>query len=193
MVGEGGAHPGGWRSEIAGWARAVCAQSYREMPRVDCELLDTIAERLELGAPFREALALLYGAYLNGSPNVAPIELAPCVGWQWPEALGIGKLAASGAVRWRRGRIALYPEVIAVFDERPPMCGSVVEGEGSATKLVAIAAPDASTARLGPLFVRNARGERAPMRFALEAKLRGISIVVVDAAEAARFGIELHG
>jgi len=185
-------HPGGWRGELASWAATVCARSYREMPRLDCGVLDDIAVRLELRDECREALALLYGAYLNGMISVPPIVLASCVRWQWQEALGIGRLAASGAFRWRRGQIGLFIEVIAALDERPPLCGSFVEGEGHTEKVVGIVAADAAGAKVGTLFVRNARGDRAPARFALEAKLRGLAIIVTDAAEAARLGIDMH-
>src|SRR5262249_11995911 len=55
IEGNADVHPGGWRGELAAWARAACALSYREIPRLDCGVLDDIAARLELGEPQREA------------------------------------------------------------------------------------------------------------------------------------------
>src|SRR5262249_37770002 len=64
--------PGGWRAEIASWARSICARSYRTAPTLDHGTLDDLIARLELGAELRDAVVLLYGAYLNGLAGVAP-------------------------------------------------------------------------------------------------------------------------
>src|SRR5262249_27088311 len=155
-------HPGGWRGELAMWARTVGARSYCAMPTLDCGVLDDVAQRLELVDQNRQALALLYGVYLNGAPSVPPIVLAPAVGWRGQEALGAGRLAASGAMRWRRAQIGLYEEVIAALDERDPLFGTPALGTREVDRLVAlVAAPDRSLGelaawaarQLGTLFV----------------------------------------
>jgi len=175
-------HPGGWRHELAGWARAVCARSYRELPRLDYGSLDEVTQRLALVERDREAVALLYGAYLNGIDHVAPIALAPAVGWRWQDALGGGALAASGALRWRRGQIRLASEVIAAIDERPPLHGAIV-GEGTLDRIVAIVAPAevplaevAAWAKLGVVLVPDRKGTTPA--FFLEARARGLAPIV---------------
>ena len=175
-------HPGGWRNELASWARAVCARSYRDLPRLDYGALDEVTERLALVERDREAVALLYGAYLNGIAHVAPIVLAPAVGWQWQDALGGGALAASGAVRWRAGQIRLAPELIAAIDERPPLHGTLV-GEGPIDRIVAIVAPDdvplaqlAAWCEIAELFVADRKG--TTRAFLLEARARGLAAIV---------------
>ncbi len=175
--------PGGWRSEVASWARSICARSYRAAPTLDHETLDELIARLELGAELRDAVVLLYGAYLNGLEGVAPIDLAAVIHWDWDQAIGDGPLVRSGIVHWCGGRIALVPEAIAALDGRPPRTGTIIGLDGAVGAAGAIVAPgDVDVLQLGAwaapvvgaLLVPNRHGERAPHRFMLEAKLRGL-------------------
>jgi hypothetical protein len=176
-------HPGGWRSEIASWARAICARSYRTAPALDREVLDELIARLEFDDELRDAVALLYGFYLNGLAGVAPIDLAAVINWNWDEAIGDGQIARSGIVHWRGGRVALVPEAIAALDGRPPCTGTIMGLDGIGGTAGAIVAPrDVDVLQLGAwaapvvgaLLVPNQRGERVPHRFMLEAKIRGL-------------------
>jgi hypothetical protein len=175
--------PGGWRSEIASWARSICARSYRPAPAHGHAALDDLLARLALDAELRDALALLYGAYLNGLAGVAPIDLAAVVHWDWDQAIGDGPLTRSGIVRWSSGRFALIPDAIAALDGSPPRTGTIIGLDGAAGPAGAIVAPsDVDVLQLGAwaapvvgaLLVPNRRGERAPHRFLLEARLRGL-------------------
>jgi len=176
-------HPGGWRSEIASWARSICARSYRAAPTFDREILDELIARLELDDGLRDAVILLYGAYLNGLPGVAPIDVAAVLNWVWDEAIGDGRLARSGIVHWRRGLITLVPEAISALDGRPPCTGTIVGFAGTAVTGGAIVAPNGvdvlqlgtwAAPVVGALLVPNRLGEQAPHRFVLEARIRGL-------------------
>lgn len=181
-------HPGGWRADLAGWARAVLARSYRHPPTTDRGVLDDITERLELRGDLRHAIGLLYGAYLNGSDGVARIELAQALEWAWPEALGGGALAASDIVRWIGSRVALSDEALRAIDERPPRHGTIAGSPNTpATTAVAIVAGTAHdlhklatwfAPRAGGLIVPNESGLRRPQRFMLEARMRRLAPVI---------------
>ena len=180
-------HPGGWRAELASWARAIKAGSHRDPPAIDRGILDETVERLRLASTVGHALALLYGAYLAGAGTVTPIDLASVLGWDWKEALGTGAVADSGLVRWRDERISLYREAIAVLDERPPIHGVIVPAAVSTESAVAIVVPAAidpvrigawAAPTIGALLVANERGQRSPRSFVREARIRGVMPLV---------------
>lgn len=184
-----GPHPGGWRAEIASWARAVCARSYRHPPTVDRGVLDDLVERLDL-IELRHAIALVYGAYLNGMPGVAAIDLAQVLDWRWDETLGGGRLAEAGVLAWRRGRISLADDVARLLDQRPPRTGLAFGERRPDRPAVAVVAPGADQvdhlARIAPriasvigaVLAPNAQGFRQPARFVREARLRGLTPVI---------------
>lgn len=176
-------HPGGWRSEIASWARSICARSYRPAPTLDLGALDELIARLELDTELRDAVVLLYGTYLNGLEGVAPIDLAAVIYWDWDKVIGDGPIVRSGIVHWCGGRIALVPEAIAALDGRPPRTGTIIGLDGAVGTAGAIVAPGNvdvlqlgawAAPVVGALLVPNRHGERAPHRFMLEARLRGL-------------------
>lgn len=178
-------HPGSWRGEVGAWARTILARSHRDAPTMDCGILDELVVRLDLG-DIHHAIMLLYGAHLIATP-VAAYDLATVTGWKWDEALGHSTLAASGVVRWRGEHVSLVKEALALLDERPPLTGSIIVAPLATETTVAIVAPaDIDAARvgafaapsIGALLVPNARGERKPARFLLEAQLRGLAPLV---------------
>ncbi len=190
-------HPGGWRGELAAWAKSIQAGVYRDAPAVESGILGDTVLRLGLSHATRDTLALLYGAYLAGSAPVSPLELAGALGWDWNEALGTGSVAESGLVRWRDGALDLYREVIAVLDERPPLHGAIVPATASTESAVAIVVPAAidpvvigawAAPTIGALLVANARGQRHPRAFVREARVRGVMPLVrwTDLAEVLR-------
>jgi hypothetical protein len=176
-------HPGGWRSEIASWARSICARSYRTAPTLDYEALHEVIARLEFDAELRDAVALLYGAYLTGLVGVAPIDLAAVIHWDWDKAIGDGQLVRSGIIQWCGGRVVLVPEVIAALDGRPPRMGTIIGLDSTVGTAGAIVAPGHidvlqlgawAAPVVGALLAPNRHGERAPHRFMLEARIRGL-------------------
>jgi hypothetical protein len=176
------AHPGGWRVDLANWAQSICAGSYCAAPALDFAILDDLLARFELDE-LRDAVALLYGAYLNGLAGVAPVDLAAVLHWQWDEAIGDGRIERTGIVYRRHGRIALTPEAVAALDGRRPRTGTIVGREGTRGTPGAIVAPsDVDVLQLGTwaapivgaLLVANQVGERAPRRLVLEARIRGL-------------------
>lgn len=179
-------HPGGWRAELAAWTRAIQAGTYRERPAIEGSSLADTVQRLNLPDTTRDALALLYGAYLAGGTPVCALDLAGALGWNWSEALG-GSLTESGLVRRRSGSIDLYREVIAVLDERPPLHGTIVPAAVSTDSAVAIVVPAAidpvqigawAAPTIGALLVANERGHRHPRAFVREARVRGVMPLV---------------
>lgn len=202
-------HAGGWRGELATWARSVDAGSVRSAPNDPRLELDVVSARLGLSHDLALALALLYGAHLAGLRGIAPLELASVAGWRWEEALGAGALASAGITRWIGSRVRLAEETVAAIDGRPPCFGTAVEaprgspasaeGRGAdagddltasiagTREAVALVAPPSvalpqvgawAAAALGALLVPNERGERAPERFVLEARMRGLAPLV---------------
>ncbi len=157
---------GGWRAELANWARGIQSGSTRDLPDTSVfPPLEVLCARLGLSESVRQGLALVYGAYLCGTPEIAPVELAQVTGWSWAEGLGGGALGEHGLVRARRGRLWLVAEARAVLDERPPITGDAHDGRLVATK----------------------RGARRPDRHALEARLRGL--VAADGTDSSKSGI----
>lgn len=171
-----------WRDELATWARAVRAGARAEVPALRDGPAVLVAERLGLQGWSAHALWLAYGARLGGVDELAATELLAVIGRRWDEALGRGQLATSGALRWRRGRIALRGEVARALDERAPRgtlltsevpltdhaIAVVAEDDADLDALAAWAAP-----QLGPLLVPDARGRRRPGHHRLEARVRG--------------------
>ena len=177
--------PPGWRDELASWARAVVAGTQREAPGLDDGPAPIVAERLGLHGELAEAVWLIYGAHLCGVDGVAAIDLIQVIGRRWDEALGRGRLAASGALRWRRSRVRLRPEVIAALDESPPrhamLIDSAAEAPGGAVAVIAGADSDLAALavwiapQVGPLLVAEERGggPRRLARHLLAARVRG--------------------
>jgi hypothetical protein len=201
-----------WRDDVASWARTVVAGTQGDVPQIGGTPLATAIERLGLDSVVARAAILLYGAHLCGLDGVAPVDLAGALAGRWDEALGRGDLAASGAARWRRSRVRLAAEVLAMIDERPPRRGVVV-GEGPPAfddARAVIAPPDVPldalavslVARTGALLV--ARDDARPERLALEAAVRALTpmlrdrapagravVVVAEEADARRFGLAI--
>lgn len=113
---------GGWRGQLADWSRAILARQIRPLPEeLDRTALELIAVRTNLPPALLPAIALLYGAYLLGHRDVAPIDLAAVTDYAWPEALAQGQLVLAGITATKRGRTRLVAEVRAVLDEAPPL------------------------------------------------------------------------
>ncbi|MCB9562597.1 MAG: hypothetical protein H6708_19515 [Kofleriaceae bacterium] len=172
-----------WRETVAAWARGVVSGAVGEPPVVDAGLLLEIADRLALDGDLTHALELSYGAHLCGLDGVAPVDLARVTGWRWREALGGGRLAGSGAMRWRRSRVRLSRLVATALDELPPRTGTIVTGDGRRPGVVAVIAPATAplpdvaawlAPRVGALLVPGPRAERRPDGFVLEARIRGL-------------------
>lgn len=167
---------GGWRGDLVAWARGVKRAAPERSPLTD------LVARLQL-EDVRHAVGLLYAARLVGNNGVSIAELASVLAWKWDVALGAGPLAACGIARLRGERWHLVDEVAAHLDDRPPLAGVVVPGLGTSPANVAIVADEglsleqvarAAAPRVGSLFVPNARGERRPAAFMLEARVRGV-------------------
>jgi hypothetical protein len=168
----------GWRGPIADWSRAAMTGDAGAPPVGD--LIQLIAARLELDGALVDALCLAYGARLCGHDSIAPGDLERVVGTD-----DVGRLAASGALVWRRDRIRVAAVVTAALDELPPLTGTVVAGhEGDATT-VGVVAPVMigldristwAAAIVGALLVPSADAD--PQAFLLEARVRGLRPLV---------------
>jgi hypothetical protein len=191
--------PGGWRGEIATWARSVLGRSHRPMPFLDPPILDALMVRFEIGAHLRPAIVLLYGAHLVG--NVVPrYDLASVIDWRW-DALASGALLASGLVRVTKDHFALRREATCALDESAPRRGTLIgtgRGDPGGAALVAPRTVDAPAIvewaeklASAPLFVPNERGYARLDRFVLEARIRGAIPVVPDDATAAAHGFSI--
>ena len=113
---------GGWRGQLADWSRAILARQLRPLPEeLDRTALELVAVRTNLPPALLPAIALLYGAYLLGHRDVAPIDLAAVTDYAWPEALAQGQLARAGITATRRGRTRLVAEARAVLDDAPAL------------------------------------------------------------------------
>lgn len=172
-----------WRDAVAVWTRRVLGGARSEPPLLAAGPLYDVGGRLGIAADDAPFLWLVYGARLCGLDGVAPVELAALTTRRWEEALGRGKLAATGAFVWRRTRVMLSPEVCAALDELPPLCGTAIASVAVPERSVAIVAPAQvdlaalgqwAAPQLGPLLVPNVRGQRAPHRHVLEARIRGL-------------------
>jgi len=191
---------GGWRGEIATWARAVLGRSHRPMPFLDPAILDELMLRFQLGAEVRSAIVLLYGAHLLGGEGVGRYDLASVIEWRW-DALATGALATCPLVRERKDRFVLLREATAALDEAAPRRGTLIgtgSGDPGQSALVAPPSVDAhAIAAWGdkpanaPLFVANARGHARLDRFVLEARIRGAVPVLPDDATAAAYGLSI--
>lgn len=105
-----------WRDVVIEWSQRP--QVTRGVPPNLGEVpLEALATRLGIDEHDRGFLWLLYAARLCGRNGVAPSELADATPRRWDEALGRGRLAATGAFEWRGNRVHLVPEVAAMLDE----------------------------------------------------------------------------
>jgi hypothetical protein len=174
--------PPTWRDQLATWAQAVLAGTRADAPTISGGPAALIAERLGLAGDLAEALWFVYGAHLAGVDGVGALDLTQIIGRRWDEALGQGRLAAAGALRWRRSRIRLRREVRAALDEAPPIAGAWIESAAAspAHPVAVIADDDVDpfaialwlAPQLGPLLVDGAR-PRPHERVVLEARVRG--------------------
>ena len=149
-----------WRDDVHAWTRAVLAGAVeahdRQPPAMP--LGELVLARFELPIQLLPALALLYGAHLAGEPGAAPVDVARVLGRRWDEALGRGRLAASGVARVIDSRVRLAPAVLRVLDELPPATGAMVGTPGPPEALahtppIMVEAPPSggSPGSLGPL------------------------------------------
>lgn len=123
-----------WRDELHAWTRAIAAGiALPEPPAMP--LGEQVLARFELPPQLLPALALLYGAHLAGDPGAAPVDVARVLGRRWDEALGRGRLAASGIASYRESRVRLVPAVLRVLDELPPQTGALVGTAGAISLL----------------------------------------------------------
>jgi hypothetical protein len=173
--------PPSWRDHLARWAQSVISGTRADPPTIGEGPAALVAERLGLSGELAEALWLVYGAHLAGVDGVSAVDLIQVIDRRWDEALGQGRLAASGALRWRRSRIGLRRVVVAALDEAPPVTGAWIESvaEPPDQIVAVVAAGDVDLAALarwiapeiGPLLVG---GEAHPVeQQVLEAKVRG--------------------
>ncbi len=120
-----------WRDAIHAWTRAVIAGIDHPGARASSEppampLGELVLARFELPPQLLPAVALLYGAHLAGEPGAAPVDVARVIGRRWDEALGRGRLVASGVASVRDSRVRLAPAVQRVLDELPATTGALV-------------------------------------------------------------------
>ncbi len=191
--------PGGWRGEIAAWARAILGRSHRPLPFLDPPLLDELMTRFEIGADIRPAIVLLYGAHLLGGERVSRYDLASVIEWRW-DSLATGALAACPLVR-AKDSVSLLREASAALDEASPRRGTLIgTGSGDPGNAALVAPASVETHAIAawgeklataPLFVANARGHARLDRFVIEARIRGAVPVVPDEATAAAHGLSI--
>ncbi len=123
-----------WRDELHAWTRAIAAGiALREPPEMP--LGELVLARFELAPQLLPALALLYGAHLAGEIGAAPVDVARALGRRWDEALGRGRLAASGIATHHVSRVRLVPAVLRVLDELPAQTGALVGTPGAISLL----------------------------------------------------------
>lgn len=136
-----------WRDHVHAWTRGVIAGAAdRDPPALP--LGDALLARFELPPQLVAAIALCYGAHLAGEQGAAPVDVARVCGRRWDEALGRGKLAASGVARVIDSRVRLAPAVLRVLDELPPATGALV-GTPGASSLLGPCVVIAATGTLG--------------------------------------------
>lgn len=148
-----------WRDDVHAWTRAVLAGAIdahdRRPPAMP--LGEIVLARFELPIQLLPAIALLYGAHLAGEPGAAPVDVARVLGRRWDEALGRGRLAATGVARVIDSRVRLAPAVVRVLDELPPATGAMVGTPGppgtvtAETRTIEVPATDGP---LGPVAER---------------------------------------
>jgi len=176
-----------WRDAITAWTRRTLAGSRGEPPLLAAGPLYDVGHRLEIAAEDAPFLWLVYGARLCGLDGLAPADLVYATPGRWSEALGRGRLAATGAFAWRRARVHLVPEITAALDELPPRWGAIATSAVVSERSVAVVAPDDvelaeigawAAPRLGPMLVPSQRGLAHPRQLALEARARGLALLV---------------
>jgi hypothetical protein len=140
---------GTWRDQLCDWSARLVADPRRPLALSDpdeASRLADIIERLELDARSTRAVALLYGARLQGEASLPAALVARALGngaaateREWDEALGRGALAALGLARARGGRLRLRPLVARFLDGAPPALTIIAAGDG------ALATPSGAT------------------------------------------------
>jgi hypothetical protein len=136
-----------WRDHVHAWTRAVIAGAGgQDAPALP--LGEALLARFELPPQLAAAIALCYGVHLAGEQGAAPVDVARVCGRRWDEALGRGKLAASGVARVIESRVRLAPAVLRVLDELPPATGALV-GTPGALSLLGPCVVIAATGTLG--------------------------------------------
>jgi hypothetical protein len=193
---------GGWRGEVATWARAIVGRSQRPMPFLDPPILDQLMTRLAIPPELMPAIVLLYGAHLIGGDGVTRYDLASVIEWRWA-ALAAGPLVTCGIVREKQHRFALRREATHALDEAAPRRGTVIGAGTADPKSTALVAPPSVEAQAiaawgeslapAPLFVANTRGHERLELFVLEARIRGAVPVVPDDATATAYGLSIAG
>lgn len=101
--------PPAWRDELAAWTRSGGVD---RVPAVAA--IEDLARSLGVPDELAPAVTLCYGAHLCGT-GVAPAAIAGLLG-RWDEALGAGRLAASGVLVFADSRVALAPAIARTLD-----------------------------------------------------------------------------
>ena len=177
-----------WRDDIVEWTRQALSAASDAAP-LAITAISEVVNRAGLSADFDGAITLLYGAHLIGADGVAPAELLRVVGRRWNEALGSGKLAASGLARWKRSRIRLHPVAARIFDERDAKYGAQFgigsDAQAGAAPIVIddkrdehVVAAELAARGGGYLIATNLSSKAQLQRVLWEAKLRGLVAVV---------------
>lgn len=175
--------PPSWRDHVAAWERAVVSGTGGSPPELDACSLTEVTARFALTPDLAHAVALLYGAHLNGHGGIAIGDLATIAHRRWDEALGRGELASLGLARWRDGRVRLRRVVTDAIDELPARTGEVIASKAAPTgEVLAVVTDDELDHRalaqwlapqLGPIFAPTERGLARPDRMIVEARARG--------------------
>ncbi|TMQ12345.1 MAG: hypothetical protein E6J90_31770 [Deltaproteobacteria bacterium] len=202
-----------WRDEIVAWSRAITAGALDPGVPV-APAIDAAMARFDLAPALQPVLWLLYGAHLCGELGAAPVDVARLLDHQWDEALGRGELADRGVATYAGSRVALSPLLLRVFDELPPLTGTLVGEPGPVALLgpcVVVAGDEPLTAvaerclaringailvahdapdRRALVIEARARGAAAMLRAALAAPPAEAAIFVLDDLELAeRLGL----
>ena len=192
--------PPSWRDELVAWARAVAAGSV-ERGAPAAVALDTIAARFQLPAQLVPAIALLYGTHLGGVHGAAPIDVSRVLGRRWDEALGTGKLAARGLVRYVESRVVLAPPIQRALDELPVTTGTLVGEPGTVALLgpcVVVVAADTPLKVLAERYLAAVNGailasfdDTEPAELFVEARARGAAPMLrIGAGEILQLGTD---
>lgn len=133
-----------WRDDLVIWARAISAGA-RDRDCPQSAEIAAMAVRFELALELLPAVSLLYGSHLGGQAGVAAVDLARVLDGNWDEALGKGRLHASGLAQRDASRIRLAACVERALDGLPPVTGTLVGESGPVSILgpcVVVAAND---------------------------------------------------
>ncbi len=152
---------GSWRDALANVASRALAGYAVELP--DPDQIAALAEQLELDAPARRALVMLYACHLVGEPAIAIARAAKLLG-DWTDVLGTGRLHALAMLERTRGTVALHAAVTDLLDGAPPRHVRIVGG-------------DVGTPRAGVWRVNRDRRSDGEIESALVGELERIAIV----------------